>query len=160
MGLQPQRAQPQTPSCLSSGPAPSECRQTQTAENLVSYLCAPPVQEDSSRGKAENVASYPCGPSVTNSLLTAEGDLEQRGKAAENLAPNLCGSSAPKDSLLTAEGDLEQRGSVIQAAAAVVYMQGRCLPIARPMEGGALAPPSPPGAVAIAALQPFGPPCL
>ena len=32
----------------------------------------------------------------------------------------------------------------------IIHMQGRCQPIARPMEGGALAPPSPFGAVATA----------
>ena len=45
----------------------------QEAKNFVSFLCAPPVPERSLED---------------NSLLRAEGDLEQRGSAAENLEPS------------------------------------------------------------------------
>ena len=172
----------------------------QEVKNLVSFLCAPP---------------FPERPLGDNSLLTAEGDLEQRGSTAENLEPSagpeavfitskavenlepclsgpsapeaviitskaaenletsaepeavfitakaveilepyLSGPSDPDDSLLRAEGDLEQRVGTVAGA----RVRRRCQPYARLMGGGALAPPSPFGAVATAGPTNFSDP--
>ncbi len=160
LGLQPQRVQSHAPSKSSSGPASSDCSQTRAAENFGSHLCAPPVQEDSSlKANADMIRStWEWSPAAHFHVdqTMSKGDLEQRGKAAENRASYLCAPSVPEDSLLKAQGDLEQRGNLIHtAAAAVVHMQGRCQPIARPMEGGPWLP------LALLGLWPLlGPPTL
>ena len=108
-------------------------------DDLVSFLCGSTVPE------------RPLGDS---SLLKAEGDLEQRSFAdgisiaAEDLLsgiPDAVGTTPPEadtDLLLKAEGDLEQQVGT--------RVGKRCQPYARLMGGGALAPPSPFGAVATA----------
>ena len=118
------------------------------AKDLVSFLCGPAAQER---------------PLGYNSLLTAEGDLEQRGSAdglsivpaqgakdvpkpcttPPEAADNLEEVATPDGSLHIAEGDLVQR-----VCTAGSRPQRRCQPYARLMGGGALAPPSPVGAVA------------
>ena len=73
------------------------------------------------------------GPSASSAVATAP-------KADDDLAKEV----DPENLLLRAEGDLEQQ----VGSASGARSQRRCQPYARLMGGGALAPPSPVGAVA------------